>query len=69
MMESHVRRTPPRLEDLGRVFPELLERIVARLLAKKPEARYASGRELANDLRLRSALPLLHAPREGGSPS
>jgi serine/threonine-protein kinase len=69
MMESHVRLAPPRLEDFGRPYPAHLERIVSRLLAKDPAARYPSGRDLANDLHRRAALPLLHTGVAGGMTS
>jgi serine/threonine protein kinase/Tol biopolymer transport system component len=52
----------PALNDQGSIHPPELDRIVARCLAKDPNARYDSMRDVAHDLR---AL----ATTAGGSPS
>ena len=41
---------PPPMRELDPTVPDELIRIVARALAKLPEARYQTGRELADDL-------------------
>jgi serine/threonine protein kinase len=43
--------TPPRPRALNRKIPRDLETVVLKAMAKPPEDRYASGRELADDLR------------------
>jgi serine/threonine-protein kinase len=55
------RQEPPRLRTLRPDVPELLEDIVGRLLAKKPEDRQVSAHRLA--LELRMAEPLCEAMR------
>jgi serine/threonine-protein kinase len=52
---------PPLLRELDPSLPEEYVRIVARALAKTPDARYQSGRELADDL--------LALTRAGSSPT
>jgi serine/threonine-protein kinase len=49
------RQPPPKLRTLRPDLPPLLEDIVARLLAKKPEERQADARQLAIELRLAQA--------------
>jgi serine/threonine-protein kinase len=49
------RQPPPRLCTLRPDLPPLLEDIIARLLAKKPEQRQAGARQLAIELRLAQA--------------
>lgn len=53
MARHHVFTTAPTLADArcGVTFPPEVEAIVAKLLAKKPEDRFASGDELAKVLR------------------
>ena len=41
---------PPALREMDPDVPEEMIRIIARALAKTPDARYQSGRELADDL-------------------
>jgi serine/threonine-protein kinase len=41
---------PPPLRELDPTVPEGIQRIVAKALSKTPEARYQSGREMAEDL-------------------
>ncbi len=48
-------QTPPHLRTLRPELPPLLDQIVARLLAKTPELRQASGRQVAVELRLAQA--------------
>ncbi len=43
---------PPDLSSLNRQFPEDLSRVIQKCLSKDPGRRYASGKELAEDLRL-----------------
>lgn len=45
-------REPPPLRDFRAEVPEVLERIVARALAKDPKRRYRSALDLAGDLTL-----------------
>jgi CheY-like chemotaxis protein len=40
----------PRLEELGVIVPERLERVIGRLLEKSPTGRYADERDLLEDL-------------------
>jgi len=46
------RETPTRIRELRPEVPQALERIVGRCLEKDPASRYASGRELADELLL-----------------
>jgi serine/threonine protein kinase len=41
---------PPSLREVDTDFPDEILRIIAKSMAKAPEARYQSGRELADDL-------------------
>ena len=50
LAHAHVARAPPRLAELRREFPAVLSDIVARLLAKNADDRYASAQGLAHDL-------------------
>ena len=52
---------PPPMRELDPTVPDELVRVVARALAKAPEARYQSGRELADDL--------LRLTRAGATPT
>lgn len=47
---AHVARIPPTLHEIRPELPPILSDIVKRLLAKNPDARYASARGLAHDL-------------------
>jgi serine/threonine-protein kinase len=49
---AHIRNQPPPTLQGRRGIPELLARIVDRLLSKDPAARHTSGRALAEDLAL-----------------
>src|SRR5262249_1821410 len=52
---------PPALKELAGDVPDEMVRIISKALAKAPEARYQSGRELADDL--------LQLTRAGSSPT
>jgi tRNA A-37 threonylcarbamoyl transferase component Bud32 len=52
---------PPSLKEVDPDVPEEMLRIVARALAKTPDARYQSGREMADDL--------LRLTRAGATPT
>ena len=55
---KHVIESPPSPRDANPEVPEALDALTIKLLAKKPEDRYASAAELADDLeRVRSGLP------------
>jgi serine/threonine-protein kinase len=47
---KHVREEPPALEKLRSDIPPALCRVIRKMMAKKPEARYASPRELLQDI-------------------
>jgi serine/threonine-protein kinase len=48
VLVAHVQEQPvPPSQKLGRPLPALLEQIVMRCLAKRPELRYQSAHELA----------------------
>ena len=52
LLRAHIAERPPRLGEArpGEHFPEALEAIVARLLAKRPEERYKDARSVAASL-------------------
>ncbi len=52
LLQHIAHQTPPRVRTLRPELPALLDDIVARLLAKTPGMRQASGRELAIELKL-----------------
>lgn len=45
-----VNEDPPKPSSVNAEIPEMLDRVVARCLAKKPEDRYPNANELARDL-------------------
>ncbi len=49
--QQHVRTAPPRAASFQPEVPDSLDAIIARLLAKDPDHRYQSGREIQDDLR------------------
>lgn len=52
VMESHLRKKPPLLREvLQREFPDALEKVVARALAKNPAERYQDALQLCQALR------------------
>src|SRR5262249_38671513 len=61
-----LRDDPAPLAATGQELPDELRRVVARCLAKKPDARFPSGRELA--AALRSVLGASDQPRSVRSP-
>jgi serine/threonine-protein kinase len=68
LVSQIVNRTPPAPSALNSQVPERLDRIVARMLAKAPEARYASAAEVARELRGESA-EATPAPLPPGAPA
>lgn len=61
-LECHTQREPEPLRRHAPDVPDDLAEVVARLLAKRPEDRYADARELLGDLQFLGAN---EAPREG----
>jgi serine/threonine protein kinase len=62
---KHVNESPPSPREAKPEVPEALDTLTMKLLAKKPEDRYASAAELADDLeRVRSGLPPTAAASE-----
>ena len=51
-LHQHLTQPPPPIEQLRASVPLPLRRVVLKLLAKEPAARYACARDLADDLRL-----------------
>jgi hypothetical protein len=58
---QHLHSEPPSVRKVRSDVPEALERIIRRLLQKKPEDRYQNGWELLKDLQ---ELPLGQSPTE-----
>lgn len=52
IMYQIIHFSPPAPSRINRQVPEMLDLIVAKALSKKIDERYASAKELANDLRL-----------------
>jgi len=61
---------PPRIRAKNRAAPEALEKVVMRMMAKKPADRYASAADIAADLppgtHSQAALSTLHVPAPRG---
>ncbi|MBX3622410.1 MAG: serine/threonine protein kinase [Rhizobacter sp.] len=51
LMHQIANEVPPDVRTLRPDLPEALAKVVAQLLEKRPEARYASGQQLSADLR------------------
>jgi PAS domain S-box-containing protein len=51
LIHAHIASTPEPLTRIDSSLPKWLSDIVAKLLAKQPEARYQSGASVADDLR------------------
>jgi serine/threonine-protein kinase len=65
---KHLDEPPRHPRDANPAVPEGLDALVAKLLSKRPEDRYASAAQLAEDLRrVRDGLPPLAAGPEGGT--
>ena len=65
LVMKHVNESPPSPREANPEVPEALDALTLKLLAKKPEDRYASAAELADDLeRVRSGLPPTAAASE-----
>jgi serine/threonine-protein kinase len=60
---QHLKTPPPRLENARPDLPAALGRIVGKMLAKDPNQRYATARELLRELR---AVSLELFPQEAG---
>ena len=57
IITSIIRDTPPAITELNAALPRDLGRIVRRALAKDPERRYQTAKDLRNDLEeLKAAL-------------
>jgi predicted Ser/Thr protein kinase len=50
LIYKHVFESPPSLRSLNPDVPPFIEDVVLRMLAKKPDERYANGHELVRDL-------------------
>lgn len=63
---KHVQEAPPRPTSINPAVPKSLEGIIARLLAKNPNQRYASAEDVRADLRrFREGQPLTGVPASG----
>lgn len=63
---KHVQEAPPRPTSINPAVPKSLEGIIARLLAKNPDQRYASAEDVRADLRrFREGQPLTGVPSSG----
>jgi YVTN family beta-propeller protein len=60
---AHVNESPPKLSERRPELPEEIDAVVAKALAKAPEKRYASARELVEEARRAFPAPALAAPR------
>src|SRR5262249_26028302 len=49
-VQKHVNAMPPPLQQVRPDLPPIVEQIVTRCLAKRPEERYQTGKELAEAL-------------------
>ena len=47
MMAAHLNEPPPRATDLVPALPAAIDQVIARAMAKNPDDRYQSARELA----------------------
>jgi serine/threonine protein kinase len=64
MFSAILRDEPPPLAERAPAAPEELSRTVHRALAKRPEDRYPTAKELAADLRTVHALTQVPPPAE-----
>lgn len=63
---KHVQEAPPRPTSINPAVPKSLEGIIARLLAKNPDQRYASAEDVRADLRrFREGQPLTGVASSG----
>jgi serine/threonine protein kinase len=60
---AHVNEPPPKLSERRPGLPGALDAVVAKALAKAPEKRYTSARELVEEARRAFPAPALTAPR------
>ena len=72
MMAAHLNAPPPRVTDVVPALPAALDRVIARAMAKNPDDRYQSARELAAEaaqalnettVAVRTAAPTSPAPQ------
>jgi eukaryotic-like serine/threonine-protein kinase len=69
IISSIVKDTPASIAELNPTLPRELARIIRRALAKDPEARYQTAKDLRNDLReLRGSLESGELALEAGAP-
>jgi serine/threonine-protein kinase len=75
VIHAHLHEAPPAFSSVRSDLPRALDTVLAAAMAKNPEARYATGRELAvglaaalldNDAAATRAAPLPPAPRRRG---
>lgn len=65
---KHVQEAPPRPTSINPAVPKSLEGIIARMLAKNPDQRYASAEDVRADLRrFREGQPLTGVPAAGAA--
>lgn len=66
LIVAHAQKPPPPITTQDSDLPLELDRVMARILAKRPDQRYASGAEFIDDLRgvVRSYGIVIAAPRQ-----
>jgi Tol biopolymer transport system component/tRNA A-37 threonylcarbamoyl transferase component Bud32 len=70
VMLQHVGQTPPNPHDLNASVPKYMENIILRSLAKHPDDRFATAREMAQALRERRVVEVpatAFRPQEAGA--
>ncbi|MFH1551052.1 MAG: FHA domain-containing serine/threonine-protein kinase [Planctomycetota bacterium] len=51
LLKKHVRETPRKLSELNRNVPQVLSHVVEKMMAKTPEQRYQSARDVIEDIK------------------